>query len=124
MWCSSKVPHHASGLCESQARVSPGTAASDRDMQPQQRRPMKDRSVIRQYDEAWKRLFLQAVPAEAIVQPAAQDLRVIIIGRATSREIRPVRRRLAKIGIEVFQAERPLLAGGVFDAATHGPAGP
>src|SRR5215475_14928062 len=85
---------------------------------------MKHLQAIRRYDEAWKRLLLQAVPAEAIVQPAAQDLRVIVVGRAPDREVRPVLRRLAKIGIEVFKAERPLLAGGVFDAAAHSPARP
>src|SRR5262245_32217045 len=85
---------------------------------------MKYPSAIRRYDEARMQLLLQAVPAEAIVQPAAQDLRVVIIGEATGREVRPVLRRFAKIGIEVFQAKRPLLAGGVFDAAAKGPTRP
>src|SRR5690242_16729564 len=71
--------------------------------------------------EARRQLLLQAVPAEPIVQPAAQDLRVIVGGR--SRETRPAL-RFAKIGIEVFKAERPLLARGVFDAAADRPASP
>ena len=60
-----------------------------------------------------RQLLLQAVPAEPIVQPATQDLRVILGRRATSR------RRFAKIGLEVFKAERPLLARRVFDAAAR-----
>src|SRR5262245_22963432 len=122
--CRQKEPHHASVLYESQAR-SLESAAAEPHMRSQRRGPMKrSPSAIRRYDEAWKRLLLQPVPAEVIVQPAANDLRVIIVGRTTGREVRPALRRFAKIGIEVFKAERPLLAGRIFDAAANGKASP
>src|SRR5712671_3968281 len=81
-------------------------------------------SAIGRYDEAWKRLLLQDIPAEVIVQSAAKDLRTIIIGRAAGRKVGAALGRFAKIGIEVFKAERPLLARGIFDAAANCPSSP
>src|SRR5262245_1847462 len=94
---------HASGCGESQAR-----------------KPM--RAAVAKI-EIGKRLLLQAVPAEPVVQPATQDLRVILVGRAWRREIRAAL-RLAEVGVEIFKAQGPLLAGRVFDAAADGPTGP
>src|SRR5215470_5599933 len=68
-------------------------------------------------------LLLQAVPAEAVIQPATQDLRMILVGRAWGREVGAAL-RLAEVGIEVLKPQRPLLGRCIFNAATDGPAGP